>query len=286
MSSTKMRNEAFHAAGGLSTLEPAGVALFRALDRQFLRWAEACGAIEKRYPVLMRTADLARFDYFRNFPQIAVCACGIAVSLQDHYAARTAPVTEVPSQHLADADHVLAPAACYNIYLDYQDTALAAPLTVTTIAECHRNEAHYLGLARLRGFSMREIVCVDPADEVKRHVAGLKETVTRFLDRQGIPAEIELASDPFFDRSSERALVSRLFPTKEELRYAGDVAVASFNFHRNFFGERCGITFGGEPAFSGCVAFGVERWIHMMLQHYGEAARAMAALEAALPRAA
>src|SRR4051794_18530021 len=30
----------------------------------------------------------------------------------------------------------------------------------------------------------------------------------------------------------------------------------------NSFGERCGITRGGAPAFSGCVAFGPERWIH------------------------
>jgi seryl-tRNA synthetase len=286
MLGAKMRDGSFQATGGLPTLAPAGVALFRALDRQFLRWAEACGAIEKRYPVLMRVEDLARFDYFRNFPHIAVCACGIDSDEQEHYAGRSTSAAEIPPQHLANADHVLAPAACYNIYLDYQAMALADPLKVTTITECHRNETHYTGLTRLRGFSMREIVCIGSADDVKRHVADFKETVMHFLNRLNVPVDIEVASDPFFDRSSERALLSRMFPTKEELRYAGEVAVASFNFHRNFFGERCGITFGGECAFSGCVAFGVERWIHMMLQHYGDAALATAALDAALPRAA
>src|SRR5262249_22569453 len=147
---------------------------------------------------------------------------------------------------------------------------IAVPLKVTTIAECYRNEAHYKELARLRGFSMREIVCIGSADEVKRHLAGLKQTVTQFLDRLGIPVVVEGASDSFFDRSSERALLSRIFPTKEEVQYAGEVAVASFNFHRNFFGERCSIACSGESAFSGCVAFGIERWIHMFLQHYGD----------------
>jgi len=285
MSSAKMHDGMFLASGGLPTLGPQAVALFRALDRQFLRWAEACGALEKRYPVLMRVADLARFDYFRNFPHIALCTCSIEGGERASYAGRSAPIADIPARHLTGADHVLAPAACYNVYLDYQDAALDAPLKVTTILECHRNELHYEGLARLRGFSMREIVCIGLADEVKRHVAGLKQTVTQFLDALGIPAVVEAASDPFFDRSSERAVLSRMFPTKEELRY-GEVAVASFNFHRNFFGERSGITRGGEAAFSGCVAFGVERWIHMLLAHYGEAGQALAALDAALPRAA
>jgi seryl-tRNA synthetase len=281
-----MRKDIFQASGGLRTLGPEGVALFRALDQQFLRWADACSAIEKHYPVLMRVEDLARFDYFRNFPHIALCGCGIRHEEQENYAHRTGSVSEIPTDHLTAADHVLAPAACYNIYLDYQDAALTADLKVTTIAQCHRNETHYKGLARLRSFSMREIVCIGSADGVKRHVSELKQTVTRFLDAIGLPFVVDIATDPFFDRSSERAVASRLFPTKEEVQYVGEVAIASFNFHRNFFGERCGITIEGEPAFSGCVAFGVERWIHALVDHYGNAETAIAALDAALPRAA
>jgi len=281
-----MRDEIFRASGGLRVLGPQGIALFRALDRQFLRWADACGAIEKHYPVLMRVEDLARFDYFRNFPHIVVCACNIRQDEQENYARGGDPAMEIPAAHLAGADHALAPAACYNIYLDYQGMALDTDLKITTIAQCHRNETHYNGLARLRSFSMREIVCIGSADGVKRHVSDLKQTVTRFLDAIGLPVAIEVATDPFFDRSSERAIVSRMFPTKEEVQYAGEVAIASFNFHRNFFGERCGIAFGGEPAFSGCVAFGVERWIHALVEQYGNAEAATAALDSALIPAA
>jgi seryl-tRNA synthetase len=278
----KMRREAFRASGGLPILGPEGVALFRALDRQFLRWAEACAAIEKRYPMLMRSEDLARFDYFRNFPHIAVCSCSIRRDEQENYANRCGPVSEISTDHLTAADHVLAPAACYNIYIDYRGAELATDLKVTTIAECHRNEAYYEGLARLRSFSMREIVCIGSAESVKRHVADLKKVVTGFLDRIGVPVIVDVATDPFFDRSSQRAVASLIFPTKEEVQYAGEVAIASFNFHRNFFGERCGITFGGEPAFSGCVAFGIERWIHALVDHYGDAKCATAALDSAL----
>src|SRR5690348_13504749 len=72
-----MGKEDFSASAGLPVLGPPAMALFHALDRQFLRWADACGAIEKQYSVLMRVSDLARFDYFRNFPHIALCTCSI-----------------------------------------------------------------------------------------------------------------------------------------------------------------------------------------------------------------
>lgn len=277
-----MRREVFRATGGLPILGPECSTLFRALDRQFVRWADACGAIEMRYPMLMRVEDLAKVDYFRNFPHIAVCGCGIRREEQENYASRGAPLGQIPADHLTPADHVLAPAACYNIYLDYQGAVLDADVKVTTIAECHRNETHYEGLVRLRSFSMREIVCIGSADGVKSHVADLKQVVLRFLDAIGVPVIVDVATDPFFDRGGERAIVSRMFPTKEEVRYAGKVAIASFNFHRNFFGERCGIRFGAEPAFSGCVAFGVERWIHALVELYGDPKHAASTLDAAL----
>ena len=48
------------------------------------------------------------------------------------------------------------------------------------------------------------------------------------------------------------------------------LAIASFNDHELFFGEAFGITLaGGAPAWSGCVAFGLERWLLGILAKYG-----------------
>jgi hypothetical protein len=41
----------------------------------------------------------------------------------------------------------------------------------------------------------------------------------------------------------------------------GEIAIASLNLHRNFFGERLSIAFDGQPAFTSCVGFGLERWL-------------------------
>ena len=56
---------------------------------------------------------------------------------------------------------------------------------------------------------------------------------------------------------------------KHELVFGGDLALASTNFHRDFFGETFDIARDGAPAFSGCAAFGLERWLHALLAIHG-----------------
>jgi hypothetical protein len=69
--------------------------------------------------------------------------------------------------------------------------------------------------------------------------------------------------------------VAKLFPVKEEFvfRSTSDdpgLAIGSVNFHRNFFGERCEIGLAdGSAAFSGCAAFGLERWLAALQATFG-----------------
>jgi seryl-tRNA synthetase len=59
--------------------------------------------------------------------------------------------------------------------------------------------------------------------------------------------------------------------------YDGSLAIASVNFHRNFFGERCRIRTADEKfAFTGCVAFGIERWIQALLEVFRDDTEAIA----------
>ncbi|MDC0993997.1 hypothetical protein OAR16_00125 [bacterium] len=82
----------------------------------------------------------------------------------------------------------------------------------------------------------------------------------------GLETILEQATDPFFDPDSTRALAQKLFPTKQEIICNG-LAIGSANFHRNFFGERFGITSkDGKTAYTACIGMGLERWIHSILQ--------------------
>jgi hypothetical protein len=60
------------------------------------------------------------------------------------------------------------------------------------------------------------------------------------------------------------------------------MAIASFNLHEQFFAARFGITRqGNAPAFSGCVAFGIERWALALASRHGTS-EALKRIEACL----
>ncbi len=259
----------FTVTNGLSTLGPDLVEIRQMLEGAFTSWAAQCGAGAMLFPPLMLVEDLAKLDYFRNFPHLALIASPINQEvLEDKYVKGPPPRT-IPSEHLTTGKYALPSAACYNIYLHLQGATLGAPKYVTTVASCFRNELHYTGLERLWGFSMREIVCVGSADAVKAHLGAFKEKLLAVSERIGLSLEVQVATDPFFQQQSNRALMQQIFPVKEEFVYKESVAIASVNFHRNFFGERCDIrTENGEAAFSGCVAFGIERWLHALVDRF------------------
>lgn len=255
--------------GGLATLGPGALRLRAALDGVFTQWGVEAGADPVQYPPLMRVEDLHRLDYFQNFPQLAILGAALTEEAAPEYATGGPRQAALPADHLTEAAFALPSAACYNVYLDLAGRTLTdGPHKVTTVATCFRRETHYDGLRRLLGFSMREIVCVGGRDEVLEHLQVFRKKVSGFLAELGLPVEIEAASDPFFDASAGRALMAQLFPVKEEFVFDGSLAIGSLNFHRNFFGERCEIsTADGEPAFTGCVAFGLERWISALTTH-------------------
>lgn len=257
--------------GGLATMGPGALRLRAALETVFTGWAADVGADAVQYPPLMRVEDLHRLDYFQNFPHLAILGAALTPDAAPEYATGKPRPPAVPAGQLTEAAYALPSAACYNVYLDAAGRTLAdGAHKVTTVATCFRREDHYDGLRRLLGFSMREIVCVGGRDEVLEHLQMFRKRVSGFLEALGLPVEIQAATDPFFDASAGRALMAQLFPVKEEFVFDGSLAIGSLNFHRNFFGERCEIsTADGEPAFTGCVAFGLERWISALTSHFG-----------------
>ncbi|WP_433326866.1 aminoacyl--tRNA ligase-related protein [Spirillospora sp. CA-294931] len=255
---------------GLATLGPDALALRTALDMRFETWGHRAGAHSVAYPPLLAVDDLAGVDYFANFPHLGLLASGLAPEAVEAGYPGEGPLDAVPAGRLGPARHVLPPAACYSAYFDLAGERLDGPQRITTIASCFRREPHLDGLRRLYGFSMREIVCVGGHDDVVDHLARLKHVVLEFAAELGLPLTVETAGDPFFDPDGARAVSQRLFPVKEEFVFDGTPAVASVNFHRNFFGERCDIRAAdGEPAYTGCVAFGLERWISALGDHFG-----------------
>ena len=261
--------------GGMATLGPGALRVLAQLESRFLDWAAGCGAVEMRFPPLLATGDLARLDYLQNFPHLALVATPIAAAALPGAGALTA----IPPGDLAPGDHLLPSAACYSVYLHLGGRTLERSARVTTVATCFRNEAELQGLARLRAFTMREIVCVGTAEDTSAHLDAFRARIAAFAASLDLPLEVQVATDPFYAGQEARRQLQLLAPVKHEFVARGGVAIASLNRHRNFFGERCAIrTADGGAAFSSCVAFGLERWLHALLDRFGDEERAAEAL--------
>lgn len=261
--------------------------LFRGLDTHFLAWAADFRAAEHQFPIFISAAELNKLDYFRNFPHLVTFPAVLDDSEEN--ISRFTDGTRMDAEgivhltNLSPVRDVLTPAACYHCYIRFQGKTLDGPLHLTTRCACFRRETHYQPLRRQWHFSMREILCVGSSDEVKSFLEAGRDMVAAFFQRIGLPIRWETATDPFFrPTKNPKYLLQKLDPVKQEMIYGekGDeLAIGSTNFHRNYFGEAFRIARAGEDAFSGCIAFGLERWIYAILDHYGEDPKHWPALE-------
>jgi len=261
-------SDLYTARGGLVTLGPELVRLMDLLDAHFRTWAREAGAAPMLFPTVIGAAELASIDYFDNFPHLALMTAPLRLPAEGGPGgAAVGDGPAVAADRLGPSEYGLVSAACYNVYLHHRSSSLTGPRFVTTVAKCFRNEDYYDGLRRLRGFTMREIVCLGPRAAVLEHLAAFRMKVVGFAAGLGLGLTVEAASDPFFEKDGGRALLAQLFPVKEEFVHGSALAIGSLNFHRNFFGERCDISLAdGGPAYTGCVAFGLERWIAALLE--------------------
>ncbi|MEU0073771.1 hypothetical protein ABZ027_30110 [Streptomyces sp. NPDC006332] len=264
---------------GLPSLGPEGTALLRLLDDTFESWGAAAGAQSMTMPPLLPAADLKRLDYYENFPHQAVVATPIDVDRRGEFCADTGCF---PCGALQPAEFGLPSASCYAVYLDHEGREIAEDTLVTVVGWCFRKENHYEGLRRQLGFRMREIVALGSREHAESHLCAFTDRITAFARALDLPLRKEAASDPFYDKGGSKAVLQRLTPVKHEFLYE-DLAIASVNTHRNFFGDRCSITLGGTggPAFTSCVAFGLERWLSALTRRHGSWAAANDAVRTA-----
>jgi seryl-tRNA synthetase len=182
---------------------------------------------------------------------------------------------------LAPLDSCLLPALCYAVYAARERSALpSGGATVTCAGRCFRYESRNLtGVERLWEFGMREVVFLGDEGAVERARARAIEAAKDQLERWDLEGTIETANDPFFatarggraywQRSGERKLELRL-PVGRNDGGPYAIACASFNLHDRFFGAAFEIaTDGGEPAASGCVGWGMERWMLACFAQHG-----------------
>jgi seryl-tRNA synthetase len=263
---------------GQSVLSGRLLELADPIDQSFVALARTWSAVEHRFPTFVSAAELQKLDYFRSFPHLVTFPVCLDAAEENLERFGKDPVTDDGAVRLTATRavrDVLTPAACYHIYIHEQNQSFDRARYYTTKNTCFRREQYYEALRRQWGFTMREIVCVGSLDEVKAFLGACREQVEGLLEAVGLPVEWTVATDPFFQPSKNaKYIAQRVNPTKTEAVFRGDLAIASVNLHQDHFGHTFGITRGGTPSFSGCVAFGLERWLHAVVAQHGvDAAR-------------
>jgi len=255
----------------------AVVSLLREIEAALAHLARAETSNEWVTPAGVSFETLERAQYFASFPQWLTAAShlsGDEAALQ-HIAASASPGAAARSS-LEPADVVLPPAICYNTYAVHADSVIASPVVMTAQGTCWRYEGERLAqLERGWAFTMREIVCLGAQRDVKEFLDRSVDRVSTLERVLGINCEMVAASDPFFAPNARgRAVLQRIKGLKHELVFrfpdGRPLAIASFNDHELFFGEAFKISLpDGSPAWSGCVAFGLERWLMAVLVTHG-----------------
>jgi len=255
--------------------------VFDATDRTVRRWADALGAAEHRYPSIIERGVLERAGQVESFPQ--------HLTVIGH-SERRRGIAIVPEERPLDRDDgdsspslgmtpfALAPAVCYHAYPEFEGRTIGPdPVFLTACGRCYRYEGgNHVPLERLWEFTMREIIVLGTREQVEAVRQSLVRQVADFVTALELEGTIGTASDPFFATGDEgRRLMQQAGALKHELQLAVDaaghsVAAASFNHHHDFFGTRFAIRLAdGSSAHSGCVAFGLERWVLGVLAQLG-----------------
>lgn len=258
---------------GTATLTGPLLELAERLDRAVLVLAAGSDAQPEEHPALLAVEDLDPVNYLASFPHLATFAVAVSREREDLGAfagsARENASEALREGRLSTPRDVLTPAACYHVYVHHRAQKLTAPLLVTTRNTCFRREENFQPLRRQWSFRMREIVCVGTPEETQGFLARTRAVVDELITGLDLPVQWAPATDPFFDPSANpQYLMQKLHPTKFEACY-GDLAIASVNLHQDHFGRAYAITRDGKPATSGCVAFGIERWLYALLDRWG-----------------
>jgi seryl-tRNA synthetase len=250
------------------------VALFEQVDRILVGLAERHQAKRRKYPAMIPLKVLEKCRYISSFPQNIQLVSEIPHRLEALERVRQ-------TDHLGDiariSPYALSPAVCFHCYAELSERRLDEPLALTARGICCRHEAPWrLGKHRLNEFSMREIVLFGDSDYVEAQRKRFMEEVWGLFEALGFSGKMKTASDPFyFSEDSEKRQHQMIANMKYELivtmgEHHDAFSIASFN---NMGDSLCKpfhvLDQAYNPLQSGCIAFGIDRWVYALLLSYG-----------------
>ena len=184
-------------------------------------------------------------------------------------------------EHMHHDGMCMNPAACFPAYPTLQGKRFDEKgFALSWLGRVFRYESRNAsGLDRLYEFNVREIVFVGTEDFVadrRRRALPLLVDLAKTFD---LDMQVQTATDPFFATvSASKKFFQAALEVKNEILIpvldgkggTKKMACGSVNMHGRFFGERFDMTASdGEPAHTGCIGLGIERWVLAAFTQHG-----------------
>lgn len=282
-------DELIHA--GVISETHKGIFLWReplSLFLQFLdeaivqRFARAFDASEEKFPNVISIEKLIKTNHLSSFPEHLNFVNNIQPDLNtlDVFAenAKTNGNLDFINTQIMDIPQLIHnPSTCYHCYASRDGQKIEKNLAVTALTSCHRYEgANHTQLGRLMEFSLREVIFLGNPDFVRDTRAECLKQVEKFAHDWEIGGVLQSENDPFFTSDFEiKAEHQRKMKMKYEYRaYISDgddgLAILSSNLHGLTFSKMFNINSDRGPVHTGCLGFGLERLLIVLLSQHGK----------------
>jgi seryl-tRNA synthetase len=248
-------------------------------------YKRAYNATDGHFPAMIDADTLHKCGYFDSHPN-AVTFVGNVVedfdAIEEFRRANSCSEGALLPQpeHIHIDGMCLNPAACFPCYPTLKGKTYVTGECFTWMGRVFRYESRNInGLDRLYEFNVRELVFVGTEEyvrECRAKALPIVEEMATFFD---IDCQVQTATDPFFATvSAAKKFWQAAQEVKNEIKIPAlgndgstkMLACGSINLHGNFFGKRfefyCA---NGEPAQTGCVGLGIERWVLAAFTQHG-----------------
>lgn len=262
---------------GLLSLKSKAIRLHKYFDSIFRKFALELGAEEIQYPTLLPLESIVKSGYLRTSPQYSMFVCHSREDI-DHLTCMHQYKDEGElMEHLSSPQLVLSPAACFHCYMDLENKILNGPKVITLKQNVFRHEGrlNWNDFGRLQDYQVREIVFIGDMSYITYCREKIMRKTQNFVSNYGIVSKMCVAHDPFVVPSMQRfKKIQHEEQSKYELQIAFKeneyLSCASFNFHGRAFSESFHFQVKDvDVTVTGCVGFGLERWVLAFLSQFG-----------------
>ncbi len=271
------QNVCYRVGDGLVILKGVALFLFDFFDEEFNKIAIRLGAAQRRYPVLLPVDAYKKTGYLHNSPQYATFCCDARENIALLEELEKSVGSEEVFDRLQQPRHALSPSACFHTYVEYQNKTLKEMSVLTFVQNVFRNEGrlNYKQIGRLRDYHVREIVFLGDNEFVTQKRNEALQCSINLLKQWGMMGSVLSASDPFvMPKMQMYKKIQLLENSKYEVRLNvstdEQISAASFNLHGTAFSYPFKISISGvDEVVTGCVGFGLERWVIAFLSQFG-----------------